>query len=252
MNLTLQDAENFTLKLKKETIDKSNQTDIAICPPFVYLEALRRILKDSFIKVGAQNMFYEKDGAFTGEISPLMLRDIHVDMAIIGHSERRLHFNETDKSVNLKIKAAFNYNLIPVLCIGEDLKTRESNNAESWVKNQLNSAIIDLTEKQLQKLIVAYEPIWAIGTGKICNGPDADKIIKAIREEIKQKSSKETSEKTRILYGGSIKSANFKEHIQYPDIDGGLVGSSSLSYDEFYKIINLTNNVHEQLQSFPG
>ena len=249
MNLGLADAQDLTFKLKS-SIKTKQPTEVAICPPYVYLLTITNILKDTpYIKVGAQNMFYKEEGAYTGEISPKMLKDLHIDMVIIGHSERRQYFNESDKDVNLKIKAALKFGFIPIFCVGEDLKTREAGKAESWVKNQVLEGIKELNNTEIEKLIIAYEPIWAIGTGKICSGEDANKIIKMIRSIVKEKSTAQISEKVRILYGGSVKSDNFKEHIKYPDIDGGLVGGASLNFEEFIKLIDLANNVHEQIQS---
>ena len=249
MNLGLVDAQDLTFKLKS-VIKAKQPTEVAICPPYVYLLTIINILKDTpYIKVGAQNMFYKEEGAYTGEISPKMLKDLHIEIVIIGHSERRQHFNESDKDINLKIKSALKFGFTPVFCVGEDLKTREKSEAESWVNNQVVEGIKDLSNSEIEKLIIAYEPIWAIGTGKICSGEDANKIIKMIRNTIKEKSTAQISESVRILYGGSVKSDNFKEHIKYLDIDGGLVGGASLNFKEFTKLIDLANNAHEQIQS---
>ena len=243
MNLNLTDSQDLVFKLKNHVF-VNNQVEIAVCPPHAYLLTVSNILKDTNIHVGAQNMFYKEDGAYTGEVSPKMLRDLHIDMVIIGHSERRQYFHETDEDVNLKIKSALKFALIPIFCVGEDLSTREKGQAEEWVNKQILNGIKDLTQNDIEKLIIAYEPIWAIGTGKICSGEDANKISKMIRNTICEKSTKEISEKVRILYGGSVKSNNFSEHINYKNIDGGLVGGASLSFDEFIKIIDLANNAH--------
>ncbi len=252
MNLSLADAQDLVFKLKS-SVNKKLPTEAAICPPSVYLLTLANILKDTpHIKIGAQNMFYKEEGAYTGEISPKMLKDLHAEMVIIGHSERRQHFNETDKDINLKIKTALKFGITPVFCVGEDLNTREKGEAEIWVKNQVLEGLKDLNSSDIEKLIVAYEPIWAIGTGKICSGEDANKIIKMIRNTLKEKSTAQISEKIRILYGGSVKSDNFSEHIKYPDIDGGLVGGASLKFEEFMKLIDLANNAHSQVQGHPA
>lgn len=241
MNLILDNAQDLVFKLVNK-INKDTNVDIGICPPSIYLLTLCNLLKNqkgtyhgTSLLIGAQNMFYKEEGAYTGEISPLMLKDLKIDMVIIGHSERRQYFHETDEDVNLKIKAALKYGLVPIFCVGEDLSCREKGKAEEHVKKQVLAGLKDLKESEIEKIIIAYEPIWAIGTGKICSGEDANKIIKMIREIV--------GKKVRILYGGSIKSDNFKEHIQYPDIDGGLVGGASLSFDEFYKIIELASDV---------
>lgn len=248
MNLTLALAQDLVFKLKNQ-LKEINSVDIAICPPHVYLSSLLNIVKNSNIKIGAQNMFYKEEGAYTGEISPKMLADLQINLVIIGHSERRQFFNETDNDVNLKIKSAVQNSLTPIFCVGEDLNTREKGQAPEWIEKQILAGIKDLSHEDIEKLIIAYEPIWAIGTGKICSGEDANKIIKIIRNVIKVKSSNIISEKVRILYGGSIKSSNFSDHIKYPDIDGGLVGGSSLNVEEFIKIVNLANNAHAQHQS---
>lgn len=246
MYLSLLEAQDLVFKLKNYAKEKNN-VDIAVCPSFVYLQAINKILTGSKIKIGSQNMFYKEEGAFTGEVSPKMLRNLNIEMVIIGHSERRQYFNETDENINLKIKAALKHGLIPVFCVGENLNIRENGQAKEWIKKQILSGVKDLTEKEVENLIIAYEPIWAIGTGKICSGKDANEIIQMIRNTL-------NSEKIRILYGGSIKSDNFSEHINYPDIDGGLVGGSSLKLEEFTKIIDLAslaNTLHGLPQSRP-
>ena len=250
MNLSLGEAQDLAFKIKNHS-DKKLNVDIAICPPFVYIPQVTNILKGSKIQLGAQNMYFKEEGAYTGEISPRMLKDTGIQIVIIGHSERRSIFKETNEEINLKVKIALKFGFIPVLCVGEDLETREKGEAEKWVTSQFIAATKDLTSSDLEKLIVAYEPIWAIGTGKICSGNDAVKINKAIRSTIKEKTSEALSEKIRILYGGSIKSDNFSEHIKHNDIDGGLVGGASLKADEFIKIIDLASNVHEQNLSHP-
>lgn len=253
MNLTLAEAQDLVLNLKKGLTSEC-KTEIAICPPHIFLLPIKSILsgtKNPHIKTGAQNMYHKEEGAFTGEISPKMLKDSAIEMVIIGHSERRQYFKESDADVNLKIKAALKYDLIPVMCVGEELQIREKGEAEIFVKKQVLEGIKDLSNEQIEKLIIAYEPIWAIGTGKICSGEDANKIIKMIRTVIQEKTSTQISEKVRILYGGSVKSDNFSEHIKYPDIDGSLVGGASLKSEEFIKIIDLANSAHAHLESRP-
>lgn len=245
MNLNQADSQDLAFKVKG-ALNSNINVVVGICPPSIYLSSVASIIKGSKILLGAQNMYHKESGAFTGETSPSMLKDLNVQMVIIGHSERRQVFKETDEDVNLKIKSALKSGLIPVFCVGEELSVREANNAEEFVKKQIIAGLKDLTKEDISKLIVAYEPIWAIGTGKICSGEDANKIIKMIRNTIKEKSSPEISENTVILYGGSVKSDNFHEHIKFNDIDGGLVGGASLSADEFIKLINLSNNAHGQ------
>ena len=245
MNMSLDTAQDLVFKIKSFLTDNI-KTEVGVCPPSLYLQAISTLTKGSKVLLGAQNMYFEEEGAFTGELSPKMLKDFPIDMVIIGHSERRQIFNETDEDVNKKVKAALKHGLTPVLCCGETLETREKGKAEEWVKNQIVKALEELSNTDIEKLIVAYEPIWAIGTGKICSGEDANKIIKSIRNVLKEKSTENISQKVRILYGGSIKSSNFSEHINYEDIDGGLVGGSSLKADEFNKLIELANNAQKK------
>lgn len=251
MNLNLSEAQDLAFKIKSG-LTADLKAEAGICPPFVYLPAISSITKGSNLYLGSQNMSQKESGALTGEISPIMLKDFSVQMVIIGHSERRQHFHETDEDVNQKIKTALKHNFIPVFCVGEELKVREAGQAEKWVTSQITAGIKDLTKEQMEKLIIAYEPIWAIGTGKICSGEDANKIIKTIRNVIKEKFSNETAEKVRILYGGSVKSDNFHEHIKFSDIDGGLVGGASLQAEEFLRLVSLSSNAHGQLQSHPA
>lgn len=235
MNLNLNSAKELTSRIIE--LHKTNTVDVGICPPSIYIQAISSLTKGTKILFGAQNMFYENEGAFTGEISPQMLKDFPVDMILIGHSERREVFKETDEYVNKKIKAALSLDLLPVVCVGESLKIREEGKAEEWVKSQVIKALDGLENSQVEKLIVAYEPIWAIGTGKVCEAEDANKIISMIRETIKAKTNDSASKKVRILYGGSIKSSNFFDIVKYENIDGGLVGGASLKADEFLKIV---------------
>ena len=247
MNMNLADSQDFAFKLKNyfQSINTKCFIDIAICPPHVYLQTLANIFKDTHLHIGAQNMFYKEEGAYTGEISPKMLNNLKISLVILGHSERRQYFHETDNDINSRIKSALKNGLLPVFCVGEDLSTREKGQANEWVKKQVIAGLRDLNKNDIEKLVIAYEPIWAIGTGKICSGQDANNIIQTIRTTVKDLSSNIIAEKVRILYGGSIKSDNFSEHIKFPDIDGGLVGGSSLNFDEFVKIIDLANNAHE-------
>lgn len=241
MNSNLALAQDFAFKLKNYS-KEVNLVDLAVCPPSVYLLTLINIIKGSSILIGSQNMHHKEEGAFTGEISPKMLKDINVNIVILGHSERRQYFKETDSEINLKVKSAIKHDLIPIFCVGEDLETREKGKAIEWVKRQVLDGLKDINTNDVEKIIIAYEPIWAIGTGKICSGDDASKIIKMIRQTIKENFSEIASNKIRILYGGSIKSDNFSEHIKYDNIDGGLVGGASLKFDEFAKIVNLAAN----------
>ena len=183
-------------------------------------------------------MHFAEKGAYTGEISGKMLKSIGVEYVIIGHSERRQYFAETDESVNKKIKAAFENELKPIVCVGETLEQRESGITNEIITNQTRLALEGLTNEQVENTIVAYEPIWAIGTGKTATSDDANEAVKAIREEIKRIYGVDTAEKVIIQYGGSVKSSNAKELFETSDIDGGLVGGASLVPDEFAKIVN--------------
>ena len=209
-----------------------------LCVPFTDLFYVLLNVQGTNIKVGAQNMHFEDHGAFTGEVSPSMLKSIGVEYVIIGHSERREYFAETDETVNKKLKAAFEYGLKPIVCVGEKLEVREAGNAESLVTNQVRLALDGLTEEQVKGTIIAYEPIWAIGTGKTATSEDANDMIKAIRAEIVKNFSTEVAEEVIIQYGGSVKSSNAKELFTTSDIDGGLVGGASLKPEEFSKIVN--------------
>ena len=217
---------------------KDTESEVILCVPFTDLFYVLLNVQGTNIKVGAQNMHFEDHGAFTGEVSPSMLKSIGVEYVIIGHSERREYFAETDETVNKKLKAAFEYGLKPIVCVGEKLEVREAGNAESLVTNQVRLALDGLTEEQVKGTIIAYEPIWAIGTGKTATSEDANDMIKAIRAEIVKNFSTEVAEEVIIQYGGSVKSSNAKELFTTSDIDGGLVGGASLEPDSFASIVN--------------
>ena len=216
----------------------NTENEVVICAPFTDLFYTLLSAQNTNIKVGAQNMHWEESGAYTGEVSPQMLKSIGVEYVIIGHSERREYFAETDETVNKKLKAAHNVGLKPIVCVGESLEQRESGKAKETVTNQVKLGLKDLTNEQIESTIVAYEPIWAIGTGKTATSEDANETIKWIREEIANMYGKENAEKVIIQYGGSVKSGNAKELFEMSDIDGGLVGGASLKADEFAKIVN--------------
>lgn len=211
---------------------------IVICTSFTNLSILSRQLEDTQIKLGAQNMHNEAQGAFTGEISPLMLVEIGVEYVIIGHSERRQYFNETDESVNLKIKAAIENGLKPIICVGETLEQRELGTAKELVKLQVEKALTGLNSENLMNIIMAYEPIWAIGTGKTASSDDANEFCGLIRDTIADIFGSEIANNVHILYGGSVNPKNANELFNMEHIDGGLVGGASLKPEEFAKIIN--------------
>lgn len=217
---------------------KDTENEVILCVPFVDLIEATELAKGTNIKIGAQNMHFAEKGAYTGEVSGKMLKVIGVEYVIIGHSERRQYFNETDESVNKKVKAAFENELKPIVCVGETLEQRENGLTEKIITNQTRLALDGLSNAQVKNVIIAYEPIWAIGTGKTATSEDANNSIKAIRAEIKKIYGDEVAEEVIIQYGGSVKSTNAKELFETSDIDGGLVGGASLIPEEFAKIVN--------------
>jgi triosephosphate isomerase len=227
---TLDFLASFLPKTEKLTVE------VVICPPFTDLFAAADKLKGTAVKLGAQNMHWEEKGAFTGEISPGMLKEISCDYVIIGHSERRQYFAETDDTVNKKVKSALQHGLLPIVCVGESLAQREEGTTMAWVLSQVEKALKDITSKQLEQIVFAYEPIWAIGTGKTASAADAQEVIGAIRKKIAKDYNQNVAEKVRILYGGSVKPENIKELMGEADIDGALVGGASLKPDSFYAL----------------
>ena len=217
---------------------KDSENEVVLCMPYVDLFYGLLTVQDTNIKVGAQNMHFEEKGAYTGEVSGKMLNSIGVEYVIIGHSERRQYFNETDDTVNKKIKAAFANNLKPIVCVGETLEQRESGVAFDIITAQVEKAFEGLDEKKAEKTIIAYEPIWAIGTGKTATKEDANEACHKIREKIAELYGKDVAEKIIIQYGGSMKPSNAKELLEMPDIDGGLIGGASLKPEDFSKIVN--------------
>jgi triosephosphate isomerase len=220
---------------------KDTENEVILCVPYTDLFYALLNAQDTNIKIGAQNMHWEENGAYTGEISPKMLKSIGVQYVIIGHSERRQYFNETDETVNKKIKSALKNGLKPIVCVGETLAERESGKTQEIITTQTRLALEGLTNEQVKDIIIAYEPIWAIGTGKTATSEDANGSIKSIRKEIETIYGKDVAENIIIQYGGSVKSTNAKELFTTSDIDGGLVGGASLKPDEFAKIVNYLN-----------
>ena len=235
MNMLPNEAIQFIEELTP--IAKQTQNEIILCVPYTDLFYALLTAQNTNIKIGAQNMHYEESGAYTGEISGKMLKSINVEYVIIGHSERRQYFNETDETVNKKIKSAFQNNLKPIVCVGETLEQREAGKAEEIITKQTELALQGLTEEQVANTIIAYEPIWAIGTGKTATKEDANNSIKAIRNKIAQIYGQTIAQRVIIQYGGSVKSTNVKELFEMSDIDGALVGGASLKIEEFKKIV---------------
>jgi triosephosphate isomerase len=219
-------------------VEKSEHCEIVICPPFTNLAAAVDAVKGSNIGVGAQNVAWAKEGAFTGEISGPMLNAVGAGYAIIGHSERRQYFAETDETVLKRTQAALEFHLTPIVCVGERLEDRESGNTETVLIGQCRQGIAGLTEQQFAKIIIAYEPVWAIGTGKTATPEMAADAHKTIRAQVLQKFGKEAASAVRILYGGSVKPDNVKSLMAQPDIDGSLVGGASLDAVSFASIVN--------------
>ena len=236
MNMLPNEAINFIQDLTPLVKDTKNE--VIICAPYTDLFYTILNAQDTNIKIGAQNMHFEEKGAYTGEVSGKMLKSIGVEYVIIGHSERRQYFAETDETVNKKIKAAFENDLKPIVCVGETLEEREKGIAFDVITKQTRLALDGLSNEQVKNTIIAYEPIWAIGTGKTATADDANESIKKIREEISKIYGKDIAKCVIILYGGSVKSSNAKELFNKSDIDGGLVGGASLKAEEFAKIVN--------------
>lgn len=217
---------------------KNTENEVILCVPYTDLFYSLLAAQETNIKIGAQNMHFEEKGAYTGEVSGKMLKSIGVEYVIIGHSERRQYFAETDETVNKKIKAAFLNNLKPIVCVGETLEQREAGNYADIITNQTEKALDGLTDEQVSNTIIAYEPIWAIGTGKTASKEDANEACKKIREKIAQIYGQNVAERVIIQYGGSMKPENAKELLEMSDIDGGLIGGASLKAETFEKIVN--------------
>ena len=220
-----------------EPLVKDAKAEVILCVPYTDLFYAIMNAQNTNIKIGAQNVHFEEKGAYTGEVSAKMLKAIGVEYVIIGHSERRQYFAETDETVNKKIKAALANGLKPIVCVGETLEQREAGKTEEIITSQTRLALEGLTGEEVKGIIIAYEPIWAIGTGKTATSEDANNSIKAVREEIEKNYGKDVAEEVIIQYGGSVKSTNAKELFNCSDIDGGLVGGASLKPEEFAKIV---------------
>ncbi|WP_181349637.1 triose-phosphate isomerase [Thalassobacillus sp. CUG 92003] len=236
MNKTHTEAEEFVQAAKNE-VPGEDAVESVVCAPFPFLQKLVEETKGTPLKIGAQNMHFEESGAFTGEVSPLMLKDLGVTHVILGHSERRELFGETDDVVNKKVHAAFNHKLTPIVCFGESLKQRENNSTMQVVEAQVKKALEGLSEAKVKQTILAYEPIWAIGTGRTATAEQANEVCTHIRQVIKDTFSAEASEAIRIQYGGSVKPANADEMLSRTDIDGALVGGASLEASSFLKLV---------------
>ena len=235
MNMTPSEAVKLVEELKP--LVESQDVDVVYCVPAIDIVPVVEAVKGTNVEVGAENLYIEDKGAYTGEISAPMLKDAGVEYVIIGHSERRGYFNETDEFLNKKVKKAIEKGLTPILCCGETLEQREMGVTMDWIRLQIKSDLKDITADQVKELVIAYEPIWAIGTGKTATTEQAEEVCKGIRECIAEIYDAATAEAVRIQYGGSVNAGNASELFAQPDIDGGLVGGASLKAD-FGKIVN--------------
>ncbi|PAK73360.1 triose-phosphate isomerase [Staphylococcus pasteuri] len=238
MNKTVQEAKDFVNELS--ILPDPKEVESVICAPTIQLDALITAVKDGKAKglqIGAQNAYFEDNGAFTGETSPVALADLGVKYVVIGHSERRDLFHETDEEVNKKAHAIFNHGMTPIICVGESDEERESGKANEVVGNQVKKAVEGLSNDQLKQVVIAYEPIWAIGTGKSSTSEDANEMCAHVRKTIADLSSQDVADATRIQYGGSVKPNNIKEYMAQSDIDGALVGGASLKVEDFEQLL---------------
>lgn len=236
MYKTISEAIELANGLKRE-LYKIDDVGIIICPPFTALDEIAEVTHGSNIGLGAQNMHWAKEGAYTGEVSAVMIKDLGCQYVILGHSERRQYFRETNEIVNKKVKAALENNLSAIVCVGENLKEREAENTFDIVRNHIAGSLAELSPEDMKKVIIAYEPVWAIGTGKTATPQQAQEVHAFIRKQLEAIFKVETSQNSIILYGGSVKPANIKELIEQPDIDGALVGGASLDCASFSEIV---------------
>ncbi len=236
MNKTEEEALQLVSDLKQR-LGEVTGVKVIVCPPFTALFSVNKALENSSILLGAQNMHWEEKGAFTGEVSPTMLLTVGCKFVIIGHSERRSYFYETDHSVNLKVKSALKFSLSPIICVGEKLEERDANKTKEVIEIQLKGAYKELSDQQAEKTVIAYEPVWAIGTGKNATPQQANEVHVFIRKFLSDEYGEEISEKINILYGGSVNPKNSRELLAMSDIDGALVGGASLDAVSFEGIV---------------
>jgi len=236
MYKTVPEAVAFARDLK-EAVAGLNGVEVAVCPPFTALAAMADELRGSAVAVGAQDVYWAEEGAFTGEISPAMLLDAGCRYVIVGHSERRQHFQETDENVNRKARAVLARGMVPIVCVGELLSEREAGVTEEVVRRQTAGALKDLTPEQVAGLVIAYEPVWAIGTGRTATNADAQQVIAFIRAQVRDSFGAGVADRVRIQYGGSVKLENAAGLMSQPDIDGALVGGASLKVESFAGIV---------------
>lgn len=237
MNLTAKEAKEFAQAVK-EKIPANDVVDAVIGAPALFLETLTKEAVGTDLKISAQNCYFENSGAFTGETSPYALAELGVDYVIIGHSERRQYFHETDEEINQKAKAIFANKMLPIMCCGETLETYEAGKTSEWIEGQITAGLKDLSAEQVAAMVIAYEPIWAIGTGKSADAKIADEICGVVRATVEKLYGKEVAEKVRIQYGGSVKPENIAEYMAKENVDGALVGGASLKADSFLNLVD--------------
>lgn len=236
MNKTAQETREFMAAIK-DHLPEDDKVEAVVGAPALFLQSIIAESEGTSLKTAAQNSYFEDEGAYTGEVSPKALGDLGVDYVIIGHSERREYFHETDEDINKKALAAFRNGMIPIVCCGETLEQREAGETNEWVKGQVTNALKDMTEGQVLSLVIAYEPIWAIGTGKSSSAQEANETCGVIRDTVKELYGQEAADNVRILYGGSVKPNNITEYMAEDHIDGALVGGASLEPDSFLKLL---------------
>jgi triosephosphate isomerase len=229
MNKTITEAKVLVSELKEEL--NGAEAEVVFCPSTLVVSSVKEELKGTDIKIGAQNMYFEESGAFTGETSPLMLKDLGVNYVILGHSERRNIFGESNELINKKVVKAFETEITPILCVGESLEVRKSGKEVSFVSEQIEKCLVEVKDEQVKNMVIAYEPIWAIGTGETATSEQAEDMCKEIRNLIEKLYNTDTASTVRIQYGGSVKPANAKEILSMPNIDGALVGGAALKKD---------------------
>lgn len=236
MNLTVPEAKAFAEAVKNE-LPANDKVDSVIGAPTLFLQELVEAANGTDLKISAQNCYWENAGAFTGETSPAALADLGVDYVIIGHSERREYFHETDEEINKKAKAIFANGMLPILCCGESLETYEAGKTAAWIEGQITADLADLSAEQVSSMVIAYEPIWAIGTGKSADANIADEICGVVRKTVAKLYGQEVADKVRIQYGGSVKPENVVEYMAKENVDGALVGGASLKPDSFLGLL---------------
>ena len=232
----IRDVQKLSYLLNRDDVER---VEVVVCPPFTALRAIQILIESDRLRfgLGAQNVHFEEKGAFTGEVSPPMLSALKVRYVIVGHSERRELFGETDEMANKKVRAVFAHGMTPILCVGETLQERDLGNTEEKVEGQVRAALTGVAPEDAPKIVIAYEPIWAIGTGRNAEPADAGEVVALIRRTLASLYSKETADVVRVQYGGSVKPGNIREFMAHPEIDGALVGGASLDPEEFALIV---------------